>query len=40
MIDLLQITDSLTKATQSLAGDANHDGQLSFLNYYKWVAGS
>lgn len=31
MIDLLQITDSLTKATQSLAGDANHDGQLSFF---------
>lgn len=31
MIDLLQITDSLTKATQSLAGDSNHDGQLSFF---------
>ncbi len=31
MIDLLQITDSLTKATQSLSGDANHDGQLSFF---------
>lgn len=31
MIDFLQITDSLTKATQSLAGDANHDGQLSFF---------
>lgn len=31
MIDLLQITDSLTKATQSLSGDANHDGHLSFF---------
>lgn len=31
MIDLLQITDSLTKATQNLAGDSNHDGQLSFF---------
>ncbi len=31
MIDLLQITDSLTKATQSLSGDSNHDGQLSFF---------
>lgn len=31
MIDLLQITDSLTQATQRLAGDTNHDGQLSFF---------
>ncbi len=31
MIDLLQITDSLTRAAQAIAGDANHDGHLSFF---------
>ena len=31
MIDLLQITDSLAKAAQSIAGDNNHDGHLSFF---------
>ncbi len=31
MFDLLQITDSLTKAVQSIAGDRNHDGHLSFF---------
>lgn len=40
MIDLLQITDSLTKATQALAGDTNHDGQLSLFELLKmggWI---
>lgn len=31
MFDLLQIVDSLSKATQALAGDSNHDGSLSFF---------
>ena len=31
MIDLLQITDSLAKAAQAIAGDKNHDGHLSFF---------
>lgn len=31
MIDLLQITDSLAKAAQTIAGDKNHDGHLSFF---------
>ena len=31
MFDLLQIVDSLTKVTQAVAGDANHDGHLSFF---------
>ena len=32
MFDLLQITDTLQKLTQtSIAGDRNHDGQLSFF---------
>jgi biopolymer transport protein ExbB len=31
MIDLLQITDSLATAAQNIAGDANHDGHLSFF---------
>ncbi len=31
MIDLLQTLDSLTKATQALAGDNNNDGHLSFF---------
>ncbi|MBL7738093.1 MAG: MotA/TolQ/ExbB proton channel family protein [Chitinophagaceae bacterium] len=31
MFDLLQIADSLTKATQQMAGDANGDGHLSFF---------
>ncbi|HEX6194231.1 MAG TPA: MotA/TolQ/ExbB proton channel family protein [Chitinophagaceae bacterium] len=30
MIDLLQIVDSLTNATQKLSGDTNHDGYLGF----------
>ena len=40
MIDLLQITDSLTKATQSLAGDTNHDGSISLFELLKmggWI---
>jgi biopolymer transport protein ExbB len=40
MIDLLQIADSLTKATQTLAGDANHDGELSLFELLKmggWI---
>ena len=31
MIDLLQITDTLTKATQFASGDSNQDGNLSFF---------
>lgn len=31
MFDLLQIVDTLSKATQTLAGDRNHDGSLSFF---------
>lgn len=31
MIDLLQIADTLTQATRTAAGDANHDGHLSFF---------
>lgn len=31
MIDLLQITDTLTQLTKSAAGDTNHDGSLSFF---------
>ncbi len=31
MIDLLQITDSLATAAQTIAGDNNHDGHLSFF---------
>ena len=31
MIDLLQIVDTLNKATQFIAGDRNHDGHLSFF---------
>lgn len=31
MIDLLQITDTLTNAAQNIAGDNNHDGHLSFF---------
>jgi biopolymer transport protein ExbB len=40
MIDLLQIVDSLTKATQTVAGDTNHDGHLSFFELLKmggWI---
>lgn len=40
MIDLLQITDSLTKAAQTIAGDSNHDGHLSFFELLKmggWI---
>lgn len=40
MIDLLQIVDSLTKATQTIAGDTNHDGNLSFFELLKmggWI---
>jgi biopolymer transport protein ExbB len=40
MIDLLQITDSLTKAAQTVAGDSNHDGHLSFFELLKmggWI---
>jgi len=40
MIDLLQITDSLTKAVQTVAGDSNHDGHLSFFELLKmggWI---
>jgi biopolymer transport protein ExbB len=40
MIDLLQIVDSLTKATQTIAGDSNHDGHLSFFELLKmggWI---
>src|SRR5690242_13086427 len=31
MFDFLQIVDTLSKATQTLAGDRNHDGSLSFF---------
>lgn len=31
MFDLLQITDTLTKAVKFAAGDSNHDGRLSFF---------
>jgi biopolymer transport protein ExbB len=31
MIDLLQIVDSLHSVTQTMAGDRNHDGHLSFF---------
>lgn len=31
MFHLLQITDSLSKAVQTIAGDTNHDGHLSFF---------
>lgn len=40
MIDLLQIADSLQKATQFAAGDTNHDGHLSFFELLKmggWI---
>lgn len=40
MNDLLQITDSLTNAVQSVAGDTNHDGHLSFFELLKmggWI---
>jgi len=40
MIDLLQIADSLTKATQAVAGDTNNDGHLSFFELLKmggWI---
>jgi len=40
MIDLLQIVDSLTKATQTVAGDTNHDGHLSFFELLRmggWI---
>ncbi len=40
MIDLLQIADSVQKATQFAAGDANHDGHLSFFELLKmggWI---
>ena len=40
MIDLLQISDSLTKAAQTIAGDSNHDGHLSFFELLKmggWI---
>lgn len=40
MIDLLQITDTLQKTAQFAAGDANHDGQLSFFELIKmggWI---
>lgn len=40
MIDLLQIADSLNKATQIIAGDSNHDGSLSFFELLKmggWI---
>src|SRR6185436_2884448 len=40
MFDLLQIVDSLTKATQTIAGDSNHDGHLSFFELLKmggWI---
>lgn len=40
MFHLLQIVDSLTKATQTMAGDSNHDGHLSFFELLKmggWI---
>lgn len=40
MIDLLQIADSVQKATQFAAGDTNHDGHLSFFELLKmggWI---
>ncbi|HYC40323.1 MAG TPA: MotA/TolQ/ExbB proton channel family protein [Chitinophagaceae bacterium] len=40
MFDLLQISDSLTKAAQTIAGDTNHDGHLSFFELLKmggWI---
>jgi biopolymer transport protein ExbB len=40
MIDLLQIADTLTKATQFASGDSNHDGSLSFFELLKmggWI---
>ncbi|HRF18269.1 MAG TPA: MotA/TolQ/ExbB proton channel family protein, partial [Chitinophagaceae bacterium] len=35
MIDLLQISDSVQKATQFAAGDTNHDGHLSYFELLK-----
>lgn len=40
MIDLLQIADTVQKATQFAAGDSNHDGHLSFFELLKmggWI---
>ena len=40
MIDLLQITDSLTKLSKFATGDTNHDGSLSFFELLKmggWI---
>jgi biopolymer transport protein ExbB len=40
MIDFLQITDSLSKITQKVAGDSNGDGHLSFFELLKmggWI---
>ena len=34
-MDLLQITDSLNKVTQHIAGDSNNDGHLSFFELLK-----
>jgi biopolymer transport protein ExbB len=39
-MDLLQITDSLNKVTQHIAGDSNNDGHLSFFELLKmggWI---
>jgi biopolymer transport protein ExbB len=39
-MDLLQITDSLNKITQHVAGDSNNDGHLSFFELLKmggWI---
>lgn len=40
MIDLLQIADTVQKATQFATGDSNHDGHLSFFELLKmggWI---